>query len=62
MVYAAYYANSFISNADVIFKTRCETSDYHRQMSEENFGHWIKNLLNNPNIALRLVIVFDNAP
>lgn len=52
----------FVPNADVIFKAGCATGDYHGQMNEENFKHWMENLLNNPNIPLGSVIVFDNAP
>ncbi|XP_076643316.1 uncharacterized protein LOC143353694 [Halictus rubicundus] len=53
--------SGFVQGAELIFKAKSTTGDYHGQMNASNFEKWLSEKLL-PNIAPRSVIVMDNAP
>ncbi|XP_076278399.1 uncharacterized protein LOC143208148 [Lasioglossum baleicum] len=53
--------SGFIAGAELIFKAKSTTGDYHGQMNAINFEKWLSEKLL-PNIPPQSVIVMDNAP
>ena len=53
--------NGFVNGAELIFKAKTKTGDYHGQMNAVNFEKWVTEKLL-PNIPEKSVIVMDNAP
>ena len=50
----------FIEGADLIFKSKTRSGDYHDKMNSENFQKWLSTKLI-PNLPANCVLVIDNA-
>ena len=53
--------SGFIDGAELIFKAKTTTGDYHNEMNSSNFMKWLQNQLI-PNLQPNTVLVVDNAP
>ncbi|CAF4940522.1 unnamed protein product [Pieris macdunnoughi] len=53
--------NGFIQGAELLYKCKSTTGDYHDEMDASNFTKWIKEKLI-PNLPPNGIIVMDNAP
>ena len=53
--------NGWINGADLVFKSKKATGDYHDEMTSEHFEQWFHDSLM-PNIPANSLIVMDNAP
>lgn len=53
--------NGFIPNAELIFKAKSSTGNYHSVMNGQNFEKWLCDKLI-PNLPAHSVVVLDNAP
>lgn len=54
-------ADGFVKGADLIFKSKSKSGDYHDDMNFENFKRWLENKLI-PNLPANSILVIDNAP
>lgn len=53
--------NGFIPGAELLYKCKSNTGDYHHEMDTKNFTKWLKERLL-PNLPPNGIIVIDNAP
>ncbi|XP_072947700.1 uncharacterized protein [Epargyreus clarus] len=53
--------NGFVQGAELLYKCKSTTGDYHNEMDASNFTKWIKEKLI-PNLPPNGIIVMDNAP
>ena len=56
----AGWKEGWISNADLVFRGKKGTGDYHQEMNTANFMEWFRERLI-PNLPATSVIVLDNA-
>ncbi|XP_041974434.1 uncharacterized protein LOC121729854 [Aricia agestis] len=53
--------NGFIPEADLLYKCKSKTGDYHNEMDTTNFTKWLKEKLL-PNLPPNGIVVINNAP
>ncbi|CAH2109036.1 unnamed protein product [Euphydryas editha] len=53
--------NGFIENAELIYKCKSSTGDFHSQMNNSNFIKWLNEKLI-PNLPPNGIVIIDNAP
>lgn len=53
--------NGFIPGADLLYKCKSKTGDYHHEMNTDNFMKWLNEKLI-PNLPPNGIVVMDNAP
>lgn len=53
--------NGFIPGAELLYKCKSNTGDYHHEMDTKNFTKWLKEKLL-PNLPPNGIVVIDNAP
>ena len=53
--------DGWVNGAELVFKAKKRTGDYHGQMNWDNFSKWFKEQLL-PNIPYNSLIIMDNAP
>ncbi|KAH9640050.1 hypothetical protein HF086_017611 [Spodoptera exigua] len=53
--------NGFVNGAELIYKCKSNSGDYHHEMNTANFKKWILEKLI-PNLPLNSIVVLDNAP
>lgn len=54
-------ANGFVPNAELLYKCKSKSGDYHDEMDNTNFTKWLNERLL-PNLPPGSIIVLDNAP